>query len=519
MNFIGALNKLFFGYNAIVDKNRRKRPLNRTQGEDFHMDMWSRDKALASQRDQYRNLAWVAWACRTHLDYVSEFKFRATSDDQTWNKKFEKLIKEKSEPNNCDVAGRHSFDELMRLFEQCKVTDGDCGLMKVRDGARLQAIESDRIRKPVSGTKRDDISDLGLVLDDFGKVKWYAVCKRDEHDMIVFQRMVKAQNMFFDGYYSRFDQTRGISPLLSALNTNQDLAEAFEYTLIKTKFHAMLGMAITRENVASKDGWEPYGNKLATSSSGQTSSHYNFEMRPGLKLELEPGDNVNMLESKTPNEEFVPYTEAMLRCALLAFDIPFSFYNSQQFSYNAGRQDTIRYIKSAKQKQDKNRRVRDGVTRWWLDEWLIAGEISVDEYNKALDNGWHWQASGSPLIDPAKEVPAMTQMIANGLKSRSEIINEMGGSFEETAKMIKLEEETFEALGIKGIGVGQPGQTVLPMIDEEIERQKGGRPTVDEDDDPTNDSDEGMSSSHFLHGGRVYYHDEEGILRLYDPTR
>jgi len=497
-----------FGYNATVDKNRRKRPVNNTMHEDDQLDSRSREKALATNRDQHRNLSWVAWACRQHLDYVSSFKFRSKGENETWNERFEELMAWKMKKENCDVASRHSFDQMMRIEEQCKVTDGDIGLMKVKKGARLQPIEADHIAKPLSGAKRNDITDLGLVLDDFGAVKWYAVNKRDKNGQMVYDKMVKAQNMFFDGYFQRFDQTRGISPLLSALNTNQDLAEAYEYTLIKTKFHAMLGMAITREKASSDDGWN-YGSSSTTSSSGETSSAYNFEMRPGLKMELAPGDGVDMLESKTPNEEFVPYTEAMLRCALLAFDIPFSFYNSQQFSYNAGRQDTIRYIRSAKNKQDKNRDMRDAITQWWLDEWLIDGTITLAEYNQAE---WHWQASGTPLIDPQKEVPAMAMMVANGLKSRTEFINEMGGSFKETAELIQREEKMFEDLEIKGIGVGQPGQTVLPMIDEEIERQKGGRPTRDEDDDPDNDSDEMSAKFHEIMG-KVYMLDDDGVLQ------
>lgn len=516
MTFKETMQRLWgFGYNAVADKNRRKRPVNRTRSEDEQLDHGQRRKAIATTRDQLRNLAWAAWACRVHLDYVSSFKFRATSDDVQWNMKFEELMREKSRAANCDVTGRHNFDQLTRLFEMCKLTDGDCMFLKVR-GGKLQAIEADRVTKPEGGgPNRDDITDHGLVLDKWGAVKWYALNTRDKHDTMRFERMVKAENMFYDGYFTRFDQTRGISPLLSALNTNQDLAEAYEYTLIKTKFHAMLGMAITRDATASGDGWEPYGSDTATSSSGTTGTKYNFEMRPGLKLELQPGDGVDMLESRTPNEEFVPFTEAMLRLAFLALDLPFSFYNSQQFSYNAGRQDTIRYIKSAKSKQEKNREIKDQITQWWLDEWLIDGTITLDEYRKAK---WHWQASGTPLIDPQKEVPAMQQMIVNGLKSRTEYINEMGGDFRETALLLKREEQLFEELELKGIGIGQPGQTVLPMIDEEIERQKGGRPTREEDDDPTNDEEDmgAEDGDTFFMRGKFYKHTDEGIKEVYN---
>jgi hypothetical protein len=112
----------------------------------------------------------------------------------------------------------------------------------------------------------------------------------------------------------------------------------------------------------------------------------------------------------------------------------------------------------------------------------------------------------------------MAMMVANGLKSRSEYISEMGGSFEQTAKLLQHEEEVFKELDIN-VGIGQPGQTLISQVDAEAEEQKGGRPTRDEDDDPDNDSDKmSAEGDWFWHNGRVYCHDDEGVLRPYDPT-
>jgi capsid protein len=458
-NFWGAMQDVMFGYDATVDKGRRGRPAITTMSEDEQLNAWDRQKAIATQRDQTRNLPWVAWMARTHINWVSSFAFRATSEDEDLNKKFDGLMAEWSLPENCDVTKRHSLSEMMALFESGQVIDGDSAFMKV--GTALQGIESDRIRKPNSAN-RDvkiprNLSEHGLLLRRDGSVKSYAVCERLQGGNFKLQRMVPARNMFFTGYFKRFDQTRGISPLLTALNTNQDLYEAYEYTLVKMKMHSMLGMAITREMPSSSDGWT-YDTDNNTTEGGNSRTEYEVAFRAAMKLEMDPGDKVDMLESKTPSNEFQDFTQLMTRITLLALDIPFSFFDSDRSNNNAMRVEIRQYMENSRKKQAKNRRVLDDITKWKLQQWLVEGKITLDEFNQAE---WLWQPSGIPIIDPQREVAAMVSEISNGLNSRTNITRELGRDFRQIVKDIKQEEQMFEDAGIQGITIGMPGQETV----------------------------------------------------------
>ena len=500
-NFLGAVKEVAFGYDATVDKGRRGRPAITTMSEDEQLNSWDRQKAIATQRDQTRNLPWVAWMARTHINWVSSFAFRATSEDEDWNKKFDSLMDEWSSPENCDITQRHSLSEMMALFESGQVIDGDCAFMKV--GTALQGIESDRIKKPNStarGVKIPaNLTDHGLLLRSNGSTKSYAVCERLANGQLILQKMVPAKNIFFTGYFKRFDQTRGISPLLTALNTNQDLYEAYEYTLVKMKMHAMLGMAITREMPSANDGWT-YDTDNNTTEGGNSRTEYEVAFRSGMKLEMDPGDNVDMLESKTPSSEFQDFTQLMTRITMLALDIPFSFFDSDRSNNNAMRVEIRQYLENSRKKQAKNRRVLDDITKWKLQQWLVEGKITLEEFNNAE---WLWQPSGVPIIDPSREIAAFAQEISNGFNSRTNIARERGMDQRQIFRDLKKEEDEIENLELKGITIGMPGQETV-----------GGAEVKSDDanksDDSKNDDESTQQRVKFQEG--EFYNDDTGGL-------
>jgi len=474
----GALVKLLndaagvmFGYDATVDKSRRARPVSIVKSEDEQLDAYTRRKAVATQRDQVRNLSWVAWMARKHVNFVSHFSFRATTDDEDLNRKLDGLIAEWSEPQNCDIARRHSLDEMMSLFEAGQVIDGDCGLMKA--GTALQGIESDRITVPnstKSGTSvPKNLTEHGLVLRKNGSTKSYAVCNRTMSGFQL-QRMVPDRDMFFAGYFKRFDQTRGISPLLTALNMNQDIYEALEYTQIKIKMHAMFGLQVTRQMESSNDGWT-YDQVNGTTEGGNTRTEYEFDLNAGMKIEMEPGDKLETIESNTPSDEFQSFTELELRLVFLALDIPYSLFNSKQNNNNAMRMDFRQYWDSARKKQGKNQRVLNDITKWKLQQWLVDGSITLDEFNRAK---WMWQPSGVPIFDPRTEIQAFETEVSNAFNSRTNIARERGMDFRQIVAELANEERMIEEAGVKGITIGKPGQASIGAQEEkaDIEREK-----------------------------------------------
>jgi len=465
-------------YYGAEDKGRRQAPSSRTKSEDIVLRPPKRKKLVATARDHYRNYALMAWAIRRHLDYVSKFSPLVRTGNDELDNYLESRLKQHGKKRNFDVAKRHSRDSMMRLFEMLKVTDGDCGLHKV-EGGYLQGIEGDRIRE-AEGT-----NEHGLTVDNFGATTGYAVWNRDTGGGggFEFAGMIPADQMCFDGFYSRFDQTRGISPLASALNMCTDAHEAFEWTQLKIKFHAILGLQINRATTSEATDGFPTTESLDydTDANGVQTAENRYEFDPsGLTMfDMDPGESVQPIESNTPAQEFTDYSMLMIRLILLALDIPYTAFDSMSASFSARIADREEYEKSAQHKRKKNCEILEEVYEWILGDWWMedatlrnlatgAGIASADALNDRIE----WTGQSTPWLDKLKEVNGDAVAIANGLDSRSRIVKRRHGvSFEDIARELAAEENLADELGLDLVK-GNPGQQTIAQIDNEIEGEE-----------------------------------------------
>ena len=156
------------GYDAAIDKGRRRQVSSRIVREDNLLKTGRRNKLAATTQDLVRNFSLAGWMIRRHLDYVALFDFhsrltnspplRARFDQQQlkdFDQQIETLMRNDSRPGRCDVAGRFGREKMFRLAEMQRTVAGDVGLVKLADG-RLQGIEGDLIRQPDGKDLRSD---------------------------------------------------------------------------------------------------------------------------------------------------------------------------------------------------------------------------------------------------------------------------------------------------------------------------------------------------------------------------
>ena len=421
----------------------------------------------ATTKDQTRNISICAWMFRKHLDYVSQFNFHATNkDNEKFNKKLELLWADYSKKDNCDIARRHNLPRIIRMYEAGKVIDGDCGLYKLSDG-KLQGIEGSRIAKAMGGSRDSNINEHGLVLDKFGAVSKYSIVKSIKNRQ-VFEKLISYNDLIFDGYFTRFNQTRGISPLASALNIFQDLYESWEYALLKAKMHAMFGVAITSDSVSSTgDGFNQVDSYTGGSPTSDTKENgYEFKLKHGLKLELDPGDKIDTIESKTPSTEFKDYTELMIRVGMLALDIPYTFFDSKQSSFSSMKQDRTEYEQSAKTKKEANQETLNNIADWKHQEWIDKGIIT--EFKNVRDIKYSWRASGRPWLEELKEVSAADKRVSMGLSSLQLEAKIRGYDWFELMEQREIEQNYLRKHNIQTT-IGMPGQSTVAEKDKLIE--------------------------------------------------
>jgi capsid protein len=414
-----------YGYDAVQPHGRRSAPKNLLWGEDFHLPRLDRRQLIATNRDLQRNFALARWMIGKHLDYVSTFSFHARTQDEALNRRIEELVTWWCSPENFDVAGRHGQKRLTRLLEARAVLDGDVFMLKLADG-RTQAIEGDRIAVPFTGAPGFptgiDMAQYvhGVRTDDAGKVLEYCLCDRGLTGRdLRFNRLLPATHVLQHAYYDRLDQVRGISPMAAAINSLRDVYENIDYALAKAKISQLFGLTFYRDFQTQLEGDDE-----------ERTDYNQLDLGRGpFKLELNPGDKAEFLESHTPSAEFKAFMETVIGIVIKCLDIPYSFYDEGHTNFSGSREALLLYEQSSDIKRDNLRMILDGLTSWRMGMFVRAGTLVLPPGLNFLDLKWEWVASGLPWIDPLKEVNADIASVKGFLNSPQNICKSRGDDF------------------------------------------------------------------------------------------
>ena len=446
-----------FNYDGANTDTKRKQPLLRLKSTDQILTPTARKRLTSNTRDLMQNFSLAAWAVRRHLDYVSSFSFQPRTGDDELDTTLVALMKWYSRAPHSDVAARHSLPRLVRMAEERRVVDGDVFIIKMSSG-HLQVIEGDRVRNPSqTDSSQHDGYVHGVKATKGGRMSSIAVHTRTSGGGYEFERIVRSANVFHIGYYDRFDQVRGVSPLAPAINAFRDVMEASEYALAKMKVAQLFGLVFYRENP------DDFGE---TASGDESGYDVNFGSGP-VKLDLDPGDKAEFLESKSPPAEFQQFMQTAISVALKSLDLPFSFYDESFTNFFGSRAALLHYEKACKSKRAGLQELLDRITLWRLGLFISDGDLELPGGMQLRDVDWEWVHDGTPWWDPSKEVNGDILAINAGLKTRSQVIKERHGrDFRTVIDQLAREEEYIQASGVSSLA---PEPVDIPDSEEEQE--------------------------------------------------
>ena len=466
----------FGRYIAAEPGQQRRDPGTRIQTSDALLGPDKRRRVIEGARELNRNFSVAAWAIRKHLDYVSTFTFQAATEDPAFNEQLESLMAWYNRPINCDVAARHSLRRMIRLAEARRVIDGDVFFLKLADG-RLQAIEGDRIRDPQSITDPTQNWVHGVLLGPGGRVKRVAVHERNKDGNYIFEREIRAGNVIQLAYFDSFDQIRGVSPLTSAIASFQDSLEVTDYARAKAKITQLFALAITRE--MADDDAELYGDE------------YRVDLGKGpVKIELDPGDKAEFLESRHPSTEFQAFLTLSLQAALKSLDIPWSFYDEAYTNFFGSRAALIQYQQSCKAKREDLKEALDRITVWKIQQWVAEGLLMMPAGVTNIDQiHWDWIPAGVPYWNPEQEINGDVMAIQAKLRTRSEIRREKyGDDWRDVVRKLHEEDEFLAQYGYSADPA--PDAPMAPVVSTpttEIEESEGTNDEGPEDEETNSD--------------------------------
>ena len=440
------------GYDAIVDKGRRKAPSGNTMSEDRHLNAAGRRTLIGGTRDLVRNFALVHWAIRRHLDYVASFRFESMTGDHDCDRAIERVIRQECRAPTTDVSCRFSLRKLIRLSELLAVVDGDVGWLKIaRDSGRLQLIEGDRIRSPWGNdTYTVDGWTNGVRLGPDGTPLEYGIASRCYGGTALqFERVVPADQMHLRGYWHRIDQARGISPLASAVNSFRDAYEGIDAALVQAKVAAMFGLAIKRWSERPLSEIQS-GDETATQR-----GEYDVDLsKGGFFLDLDPGDVAEFLHSAQPSNEWQAFMQMVLMVALKSLDIPYSFLDEAHTNFFGSRGAWLQYDRSAEDKREDNREALDVYTAFKYRRLISQGSIRLPVVNGRQltvdDQPWEWVPRKAPWWRPLEEVQAAMKSIGAGFTTPQTVCQESdNGDFYENIDAIAQALEYARQRGVR----------------------------------------------------------------------
>ena len=434
MGLAGSALRMF-GYDATEDRGRRTAPKRTTRHEDRIATRSKRDMLSATTRDLARNFSIVAWAIRKHLDYVATFTFQSKTGDTGYDRHLEQFVDRISAPGRFDIARRHDFRRAVRIAEACRIKDGDVFWLKLaptgRNRGKIQAIEGDRVRSPGGGADPEDWYN-GVRVNAAGAATAYAICDRGRGSDFQLKRVVSSRNMLHHACFDRYDQVRGISPIAAGLNWFRDTYEAYEYALAKAKIGQLFGLAFMREGMEG-----PFGSSQVTATQdadgdGVNDADFELSLPQGMfSLDLLPGEQAQVIESKTPSGETVNFLKLMCEVSLKSLDLPFSFYDESHTNFYGSRGGVLQYKKSCQAKIADLQQLQNNWLRWRLGLAVADGELELPSGAEFDFLKWSFVPSGVPWWDASKEARGAAMSIAMGVSNPQMECELVGTRFQE----------------------------------------------------------------------------------------
>ncbi len=458
-----------FGYDATQPKAKRRAPSGVIQSEDLALDSTGRSQVNSDTLDLYRNFSVASWAIRRHLDYTATFSFKAKTKDEGFNTALEEMMGIWQRKDYCDVAGIHPFYRMLRLYEACSVYSGDVGFLKL-DWGSLQGIEGDCIRNPLDaqsgwyGAENKRRWSHGIEVNRYGRRLNYGLWARYGNGY-EFDQVASARDFIFHGFYHRFNQGRGVSPLTSAVNALKDVYEGLDYALAKVKVSQLFALAIYSDlDDTTGEVYESEPTPTDMDADGEIeegdeeqAERYSVNLHNGpIKLELENKDRAEFLESKNPSTETLNFLQMCLQIALKSLDIPYNFWDEAYTNFFGSRAAWMIYNRSALTRRLDLQDVLRQITVWLLTVWQKNAALKTGALRLALPRGWtiedvkfEWVPLGMPWWKPNEELDAELKAIAAGLKDPYTVCKEHGfGDFEDNVLQIKKAQAFAESHGV-----------------------------------------------------------------------
>lgn len=362
-----------------------------------------------------------------------------------------------------DVTGEIPGPELERLVCRTWLRDGELFIQHSNKNSltgipySLELLESDFV--PFDLFERQAGVIHGIQKNVWGQPTAYYVFKQHPGNInssaMPDYKIILAENMSHIKFSRRLHQTRGASIFHSVFTRLDDIKDIEESERIANRIAAAFCAFIKRESDFTAPSINPETNER------------NFEMAPGMIFDsLKPGEDVGIIDPKRPNPNLTTYLQEQIRRISAGVGTRYSStaknYNG---TYSAQRQELVEG--SAHYRRLFNYLAFQFYRPIWkrfIDACIGAGQLRLPaniDYSSLYRAEFRMPAL--PWIDPLKEINAYKTAIEIGVKSRQQVIRDMGNDPRAVDAQLAA-----DPLDVRP----SPGAATQPLPDEPIDDEE-----------------------------------------------
>lgn len=371
-----------------------------------------------------------------------------------------------------DYYRRNTFAQLQRIALKNILISGDVLVHKVflskwhNYRPTIQLISGSSIYN--NGGEQDSKNRVGGVeLDSKGREKGYWIAQSDDslHDTFTSKFYQKYNSLGMEEFFLvalntlEANQLRGIPYLTAVRDAILDLSIYNSATVQKALVQSLFTAFIQHD----KEEEAPSSIHPTLASLAQQNAEMRgeedrvdigFSLASGNVVDLAPGENVNMVESKTPASGFKEYIDVQLDLIGSAVNVPReALLASFQSSYSASKGSLAVAEKGfATFRKDIADNFCQPLWDMVIDYGIRLGEIHAPNYIEGSDRikkAWlatTWIGPSAISLNPVQEVNAYVTAIQNGLCTHEQAVRSLyGKDFEETADRLKKEIDMLNA--------------------------------------------------------------------------
>lgn len=384
--------------------------------------------------------------------------------DKAVNDAIEAAWLEYCRPENFCVDGALSGVDACQLATTTTAIDGECfvrivsGFPDNKFRFALQFIDADMLDENFNRARGKGVNEIrmGIEINAWRKpvAYWIFSAHPSETGASSYERVrVPAEDIIHLKRPRRVNQTRGVTWLHSSMSDMQMLKGYVEAELVAARTGAAKMGFFTQDPAT----YVPAEDKPLSGT---------LDAAPGTMEFLAPGVDFKEWDPKHPTQAFPDFLKSAVR--RIAAGVRVS-YNALANDLEGVNYSSIRsgLLIERDQWQMLQQWFIDHFLRRvyerWLEAALLSGALRLPSRDASRYKAAKWLPRGWKWVDPLKDGQAAELALKNRFQSRTEIIAEQGGDFEEKLEEISQEDELASGYGIS---LAMDGQAAAPVVPE-----------------------------------------------------